>query len=69
MWVLYRPMRADISIHAPSRERPIETMQSNMTHDISIHAPSRERLSILPVLTLSYKHFNPRSLAGATEAG
>ena len=33
--------------------------------DISIHAPSRERLHINKIV-LHSKHFNPRSLAGAT---
>ena len=32
---------------------------------ISIHAPSRERLHINKVI-LHSKHFNPRSLTGAT---
>ena len=34
---------------------------------ISIHAPSRERLPCYGVVVI-YKHFNPRSLAGATTA-
>ena len=33
-----------ISIHAPSRERPLATLGVEVTHEISIHAPSRERL-------------------------
>ena len=54
-----------ISIHAPSRERPILTTFSPHSHNISIHAPSRERL-ILFLMNGFVTNFNPRSLAGAT---
>ena len=32
-----------ISIHAPSRERPMSHYEENCAYVISIHAPSRER--------------------------
>ena len=38
------PQQADISIHAPSRERPGGAVTIDTGRYISIHAPSRERL-------------------------
>ena len=54
-----------ISIHAPSRERLGLIGFCSSGNAISIHAPSRERLHINKII-LHSKHFNPRSLAGAT---
>ena len=55
----------DISIHAPSRERPEPFRAYNLIYNISIHAPSRERRAMH--INLKYRiYFNPRSLAGAT---
>ena len=59
---------ADISIHAPSRERPAYSNQLSSQSAISIHAPSRERLRLMPVAVLATQNFNPRSLTGATAA-
>ena len=55
-----------ISIHAPSRERPIIGIYVTSILSISIHAPSRERRRRLHRHDNSTPHFNPRSLAGAT---
>ena len=55
-----------ISIHAPSRERREVITNHRMSIEISIHAPSRERLVYISK-TRPIMHFNPRSLAGATE--
>ena len=54
-----------ISIHAPSRERQMDDKPIGEVIKISIHAPSRERLSCR-LLRSTARHFNPRSLAGAT---
>ena len=54
-----------ISIHAPLRERPIRSSRFEKGRSISIHAPLRERLHINKII-LHSKHFNPRSLTGAT---
>ena len=67
---VYRPHDFDfadfISIHAPSRERRYIAFQPFDVLVISIHAPSRERRSF-PILSSRFRrHFNPRSLAGAT---
>ena len=79
-------MHKNISIHAPSRERPLckhqcendlifqstlprgsdqQAQGAPMSREISIHAPSRERL-LASLPTVPNRHFNPRSLAGAT---
>ena len=55
----------DISIHAPSRERPGTRPLTPAAPDISIHAPSRERPNTANNWQFS-GNFNPRSLAGAT---
>ena len=55
-----------ISIHAPSRERPILIKRFAVFFEISIHAPSRER-RYLQRKARYYFYFNPRSLAGATK--
>ena len=54
-----------ISIHAPLRERRVTGLIFIILLCISIHAPLRERLHINKII-LHSKHFNPRSLAGAT---
>ena len=58
-----------ISIHAPSRERLCCSIFSFSAAVISIHAPSRERQHEPEERRPVRKHFNPRSLAGATYAG
>ena len=55
----------NISIHAPSRERPPAIEPKTSPRIISIHAPSRERHRRSD-LKSKPKNFNPRSLAGAT---
>ena len=57
----------NISIHAPLRERPKELKQKVVKVTISIHAPLRERPSLIFHILQLFCHFNPRSLAGATE--
>ena len=57
-----------ISIHAPSRERLAVNILIVQYLSISIHAPSRERLPARPS-SQGQPHFNPRSLAGATQIG
>ena len=54
-----------ISIHAPLRERPKQRCKFALDQLISIHAPLRERLTS-SMLIIRKKHFNPRSLTGAT---
>ncbi len=54
-----------ISIHAPSRERQCSWLPWFSLFWISIHAPSRERRKAGDCMC-SVRHFNPRSLAGAT---
>ena len=55
-----------ISIHAPSRERRAATFLIRTVAPISIHAPSRERrMGAMWGCHIAF-HFNPRSLAGAT---
>ena len=56
----------NISIHAPSRERPPYSPQHKKRILISIHAPSRERRMITKIPTGCTTNFNPRSLTGAT---
>ena len=55
-----------ISIHAPSRERPSPPYAIFTTLKISIHAPSRERPVLTCVRSVYSQYFNPRSLTGAT---
>ena len=57
-----------ISIHAPSRERRGVGGLRGSAPGISIHAPSRERRGVAALLP-ELRHFNPRSLAGATVNG
>ena len=59
-------MITQISIHAPSRERPLTGKRFVNQSSISIHAPSRERLLHGCKLASCMQHFNPRSLTGAT---
>ena len=56
---------ANISIHAPSRERRALLAGAGTVAQISIHVPSRERpwKQLYLILML---YFNPRSLTGAT---
>ena len=54
-----------ISIHAPSRERPVLVTPGDFLIYISIHAPSRER-PLITYQSSTDSDFNPRSLAGAT---
>ena len=64
--VHHATMRTKISIHAPLRERPQHLKQHRYPIYISIHAPLRERLHVNKII-LHSKHFNPRSLTGATK--
>ncbi len=57
-----------ISIHAPSRERRLTRRYHSNGVEISIHAPSRERRR-KNYRSPAGRHFNPRSLTGATLAG
>mgnify|MGYP004650461455 CR=1 FL=1 len=57
----------EISIHAPSRERPGYIKKVPINQIISIHAPSRERPALSAIVAFR-SHFNPRSLTGATGA-
>ena len=59
-----------ISIHAPSRERPLALLcRSLHLLLISIHAPSRERQYQSFSFVILHINFNPRSLTGATNTG
>ena len=55
----------DISIHAPSRERPIFFRSSAVSSAFQSTLP-RGSDSIRVILRFCRRHFNPRSLAGAT---
>ena len=57
---------ADISILAPSRERP-DKLINKLYQLISILAPSRERRMQSTCQFLCIAYFNPRSLTGATQ--
>ena len=56
----------NISIHAPSRERPSVQKYLKGIDAISIHAPSRERRLPRSFSDSTLVYFNPRSLTGAT---
>ena len=63
---LYLGSKKNISIHAPLRERPQPSLADQTYAEISIHAPLRERRSRVRKSTTNDRHFNPRSLTGAT---
>ena len=57
---------ADISIHAPRRERQNEDFDNAKYYYISIHAPRRERRGCFSPIFIPI-NFNPRSPKGATQ--
>ena len=50
-----------ISIHAPTRGATLKDKNGPVYLDISIHAPTRGATGILPMYSVSFGYFNPRS--------
>ena len=51
---LLTPPESVISIHAPLRERLLQSVARDDSMDISIHAPLRERLGAARVVYINY---------------